>query len=150
LCLRERKNGRCEGGKNSRKMGECENESGERRKRELQKVKEEVVCSEKEKDIVVNAGAKLVVAPSETGAGEGKVKGAESIMGVSVEVPIKKEYFSIPDNVICMSTGLTMRIRNCVGVPIFQQTLIDDGFENVKVIPLGGDRVFYINMVGLI
>jgi len=52
------------------------------------------------------------------------------------------EYLSTLEDVTWTSKGLTTSIRNGVGVPMLQQSFLDGGFENFKIILMGGDKMF--------
>ncbi|GAU41532.1 hypothetical protein TSUD_140630 [Trifolium subterraneum] len=112
---------------------------GEWRKKELERVKREAICSEearwKPKEVVI--GVENDVRKKEV-VEETEVK-AEKDGTPVIGLPWK--YLSLKEDVVWASQCFLAKLKDGLCLSMVQQALTDAGFEDIKIIPLGGDNV---------
>ena len=149
------KNGRILDGKKKRERKGGEGVSGGIRKLELEKVKEEAIRREKEREreLVVKVGEiecsgrkeKLVLKGV-----EGEVKGAvmvdkevgmEPVGDTEAEAKVTCKFMQLQEDIAWASKSTLAKLKNDYCLSFVQQSFLDVGFDDFRLISLGGDNV---------
>lgn len=150
--MREKKNGGMKVGKKPR---EIDVERVGNRKLDLEKVKEAAIRSEeeRERELVVKVRVIECSGRKEKGGpkvGRGKVKGVlkvEEVVGKEFDsgtdagMKVMCKLMSFKDDITWASKSIIARLKNAYCLSVVQQSFIDAGFVDFKLISLGGDNV---------
>ncbi|AES70132.1 DUF4283 domain protein [Medicago truncatula] len=110
------------------------------RKRALEQVKLNAKGSEEEREQVRLSGGAGVIPYANffKEKNNSHVGDAPKVIG---EAKVTRKYHSDNEDVVWASKGALATVLNGDFIPIVQQKIIDVGFENVRVVPRGGDNV---------
>jgi len=138
-----------------KKMREIDVERVGNRKLELEKVKEAAIRSEeeRERELVVKVGEIECSRRKEKGGpkvGGGKVKGVlkvEEVVGKEFDsgtdagMKVMCKFMPFKDDITWVSKSILARLKNSYCLSVVQQSFVDMGFVDFKLISLGGDNV---------
>jgi len=110
------------------------------RKRALEQVKLNAMGSEEEREQVRLSGV-AGDTPYVNFFTENKTSNVGTTPKVIGKANVTRKFHSDNEDVIWASKGALAKVRNGDFIPIVQQKIIDAGFDNVRVVPRGGDNV---------
>jgi len=110
------------------------------RKRALEQVKLNAMGSEEEREQVRLSGV-AGDTPYINFFTEHKTSNVGTTLKVIGKANVTRKFHSDNEDVIWASKGALAKVRNGDFIPLVQQKIIDAGFDNVRVVPRGGDNV---------